>query len=109
RPSTSPRPPQLLHPLGRPPIHDPMPCWPDPGAAHARPTGDPMTGTVVRGPWIGPPVQQNARPPITEWWERQDDGTLLVRCGDRIHTAPVPPADLTQPLPARPPNRDRIT
>lgn len=63
--------------------------------------------TVVRGPWPSAKVAQT----ITEanWWHR-DGGVLFVRCGvGAVRRAPVPMADLTQPIPNRAPNRRRIT
>lgn len=69
-----------------------------------------MSGTVRQGPWGYTPVRQTALARGRRWFERTDDGVLWVRCGGgRIHQAPVPPADLTAPIPDRAVNCDRIT
>jgi len=60
----------------------------------------------------GPRVKQGIGPGTGRWWTRADDGTLWVWCDNTrpaVQPAPVVMADLTEPLPDRPPNRDRIT
>ena len=81
-----------------------------------------MSGEVIQGPWGGAPVEQNP-PRLTQsrWWERLDDGSLLVLChgarthGERYQVAPIAewhPVDggsRTNVIPPRSPNGDRIT
>lgn len=78
---------------------------------------------VILGPWAGPPTRQD--PPRlneTRWWERLDDGRLLVLCRgahlhrDRYQIAPINEwhprpgeATPTNVIPDRAINRDRIT
>lgn len=72
-----------------------------------------MTSEVVPGPWGTRPVKQHIGPGTQRWWARLDNGKLAVWCRHDAHRgireAPVPLAPLTEPLPVRPPNRDRIT
>lgn len=79
--------------------------------------------TVVQGPWGSQPIIQDP-PRLTPvpWWERLDDGRLLVLCaGARAHNERYQIAPITEwrpsrhtgtaanVIPDRSPNRDRIT
>ena len=82
-----------------------------------------MTGEIVDGPWSGPPVVQDP-PRLTpdRWWDRLDNGSLLVLCrgarhrGERYQIAPVAEwhpregeGSAANAIPRRAPNRDRIS
>lgn len=82
-----------------------------------------MTGIIFGGPWSGPPVAQDP-PRLTpdRWWERLDDGRLLVLChgarnhSERYQIAPVAEwhplegeGTVANVVPDRTPNRDRIS
>lgn len=72
-----------------------------------------MSDVLVHGPWGDRPVTQHIGEGTSRWWERLDNGQLAVWCRHEAHrgirVAPVPLAPLTEPLPDRSPNRDRIT
>lgn len=73
---------------------------------------------VIAGPWTGPPVEQPTPSRVglpDDWWRRDDHGQLWVWCSPAFKAAPrwcpspVPMAKVTKGIPARSPNRDRIT